>query len=169
MKNIKKNQLVQCIVIDAEELERALKIESNDTCTYAITNDQRVEFRLTETNETVDNSEAYSMLADYFDCSEVTAVIADCDNDFYITYCESIGDRKIKEIMNAVSDAVARYPSDNVDVVENELTGMMEVIYHSSRNSFTIHDDICRRLDLSDKDMDTLVKKLDTYNVGHCW
>lgn len=36
MKNVKKNQLVQCIVISERELERALKTESNGTCSYAV-------------------------------------------------------------------------------------------------------------------------------------
>lgn len=169
MKNVKKKQLVQCIVISECELERALKTESNNTCEYAITDDQRVEFRLKETNETIYDEEAYEMLANYFDCSEVTDVIVDCDNNFYVTYRKSLGDQKIEAIMSAVSDAIARYPADNVDVVKNELTGMMEVIFHSSKNSFLIHGNICRRLDLSDSNMSKLIKELDKVHVGHCW
>lgn len=169
MKNVKKNQLIQCIVISEYELERALKTESNGTCCYAITDDQKVEFHLTETNETVYDSEAYAMLANYFDCSEVTNVIVDCDNDFYITYRKSLGDQKIEDIMHAVNDAIACYPTDNVDVVKNELTGMMEVMFHSSKNSFLIHGDICRRLDLSEQNINNLIKELDKVHVGHCW
>ena len=169
MKNVKKNQLVQCIVISECELERALKTESNGTCSYAITDDQKVEFCLTETNETIYDNEAYAMLANYFDCSEVTNVIVDCDNDFYVTYRKSLGDKKIEDIMNAVSDAIARYPADNIDVVKNELTGMMEVMFHSSKNSFLIHGNICRRLNLSDKNINSLIEKLDKVHVGHCW
>ena len=169
MKNVKKNQLVQCIVISECELEHALKTESNDTCCYAITDDQRVEFRLTETNETIYDSEAYTMLANYFDCSEVTNVIVDCNNDFYITYCKSFGDQKIEDIMHAVNDAIARYPADNVDVVKNELTGMMEVMFHSSKNSFLIHGNICRMIDLSKNNLNKLIKELDNVHVGHCW
>lgn len=169
MKNVKKNQLVQCIVISECELERALKTESNGTCSYTITDDQRVEFCLTETNETIYDDEAYAMLADYFDCSEVTNVIVDCDNDFYITYRKSLGDQKIKDIMDAVNDAITRYPADNVDVVKNELTGMIEVMFHSSKNSFLIHGNICRRLDLSDKNINSLIEELDKVHVGHCW
>ena len=161
MKNVKKKQLVQCIIICECELERALKTESNDTCEYAITDDQKVEFRLKKTNETIYDSEAYEMLADYFDCSEVTDVIVDCNNNFYVTYRKSFGDQKVEAIMNAVNDAIARYPADNVDVVKNELTQKMEVMFHSSKNSFLIHGDICRRLDLSDNDINKLIKELD--------
>ena len=161
--------MVQCIVISECELERALETESNGTCSYAITDDQRVEFCLTETNETIYDDEVYKMLANYFDCSEVTNVIVDCDNDFYITYRKSLGDQKIKDIMDAVNDAITRYPADNVDVVKNELTGMMEVMFHSSKNSFLIHGNICRRLDLSDNDMNSLIEELEKVHVGHCW
>lgn len=108
------------------------------------------------------------MLAKYFDCSEVTDVIVDCDNNFYITYRKSFGDQKVEAVMNAVNDAIARYPADNVDVVKNELNGMMEVMFHSSKNSL-IHGNLCRRLDLSDKNMSKLIEELDKVHVGHCW
>lgn len=71
--------------------------------------------------------------------------------------------------MDAVNDAITRHPADNVDVVKNELTRMMEVMFHSSKNSFLIHGNICRRLDLSDNDMNNLIEELDKVHVGHCW
>lgn len=124
---------------------------------------------MTETNETIYDDKAYKMLANYFDCSEVTNVIVDCDNDFYVTYRKSLGDQKIEDIMHAVNDAIAQYPADNVDVIKNELTGMMEIMFHSSKNSFLIHGNICRRLDLSDKNINSLIEELDKVHVGHCW
>ena len=169
MKNIKKHQLVQCIVISECELEQALKTESNNTYHYVITDDKRVEFRLNKTNETIYANDAYEMLASYFDCSEVTDVIVDCDNNFYITYRKSRSDQKIENIMDIVNDTITHYPADNVDVVKNENTGMIEVIFHSNKNSFLIHGNICRMIDLSKTSINKLIQELDSIHVGHCF
>ena len=72
-------------------------------------------------------------------------------------------------IIKAVDRALDRHSSDNVDVVRNEETGMVDVIYHSDNNSFTIYEDLVDFDDLSERDKETLVRQLDKRYVGHCW
>ena len=46
--------------------------------------------------------------------------------------------RKAYQIFSMVKEELNEYSSDNVDVVRNELTGELDIMYHSSNNSFLI-------------------------------
>lgn len=69
-------------------------------------------------------------------------------------------------ILEAVDEALAKYSSDNVDVVWDEEPGYLYVGYHSKNNSFSISGDLFPR---DDVDLDSLAKELDKRNVGQCW
>lgn len=72
-------------------------------------------------------------------------------------------------IVEAVDRALNKYDSDNVDVVKNEETGMVDVVYHSDKNSFAIETNVCNHKYLDEHDKDILVGELNSRNVGYCW
>ena len=72
----------------------------------------------------------------------------------------------IEIVLDAVDQALGKYSSDNVDVVHNEETEMLDVVYHSKNNSFTIESGIAYTDEI---DLDELENELDKLNVGHCW
>lgn len=69
-------------------------------------------------------------------------------------------------LVAAVDRALQKYSPGNVDVVINEETGLVDVIYHSRNNSFPIESGI---VSMSHIDKAALIKELDNRNVGHCW
>lgn len=69
-------------------------------------------------------------------------------------------------LIAAVDRALSKYSADNVDVVMNEETGLVDIMYHSRNNSFPFESGI---VGMSSIDRDALVKELDNRNVGHCW
>lgn len=70
------------------------------------------------------------------------------------------------EVALAAHNAICKYDSDNVDVVEDELTRHLVVMYHSDNNSFPIKD---TNLFLDNVDEDSLIDQLDSMGVGHSW
>ena len=73
---------------------------------------------------------------------------------------------KIKRIKNAVEEALSKYDTENVDIVKDEENGMVDIMYHSRHNSFSIVDGVCEVDDLSESDIDKIA---DYYDIGYCW
>lgn len=73
---------------------------------------------------------------------------------------------KIKQIKVAVENALSQYDTDNVDIVKNEESGTIDIMYHSRHNSFSIIDDVCASDGLSESDIDKIA---DYYDIGYCW
>lgn len=71
--------------------------------------------------------------------------------------------------IEAVDRALNEYDSDNVDVVKNEETGMLDIIYHSDNNSFAIQTNVSNPKYLNEYGKETLVKELNKRHVGYCW
>ena len=72
----------------------------------------------------------------------------------------------LASIINTVYEILEQYSSDNVDVVRDEETNMLNIIYHSRHNSFPIETNVAK---FDDVDIEELEKELDNCNVGHCW
>lgn len=72
-------------------------------------------------------------------------------------------------IVEAIDRALEEYDSDNVDVVKNEETSMLDIIYHSDNNSFAIQADVFNYKYLNEHDKGMLVRELDKRHVGYCW
>lgn len=68
-------------------------------------------------------------------------------------------------VIDAVDRTLCFYDSEDIDVVVNEETGMVDIIYHSRNNSFPIESGIvsAKRVNKS-----KLIKELDLRHVGHC-
>lgn len=73
---------------------------------------------------------------------------------------------KINKIKDAVVNALSKYSTDNVDIVRNEESGMINIIYHSRHNSFDIVSNVCDLDGLSELDIDVIAEY---YDIGYCW
>ena len=72
----------------------------------------------------------------------------------------------IKLVIEAVKKALDKYDSGNVDVVLNEESNMLDVVYHSKHNSFDIVSDV---VSANDIDLRQLELALEEYDVGYVW
>lgn len=72
----------------------------------------------------------------------------------------------IKLVIEAVKKALDKYDSGNVDVVLNEESNMLDVVYHSRHNSFDIASNV---VSVNDIDLRQLELALEEYNVGYVW
>lgn len=58
------------------------------------------------------------------------------------------------------------YEEEAIDVVKDDETGMLQIVWHSSNNSFTPRN---TGIKAEDTDLEELEKALDAMGVGHCW
>lgn len=72
----------------------------------------------------------------------------------------------IKLVVEAVRRALDKYDSGNVDVVLNEGSNMLDIVYHSRHNSFDIESDVASANDI---DLRQLELALEEYDVGYVW
>lgn len=71
-----------------------------------------------------------------------------------------------KEIAEMVRMQLNNYDSEKVDVVLDEETGELNIMYHSGNNSFLIER---TNIFASGVNLMALEKMLDELDVGHCW
>lgn len=72
----------------------------------------------------------------------------------------------IKLVVEAVKRALDKYDSGNIDVILNEESNMLDIVYHSRHNSFDIESDVTSANDI---DLRQLELALEEYNVGYVW
>lgn len=72
----------------------------------------------------------------------------------------------IKLVVEAVRRALDKYDSGNVDVILNEESNMLDIVYHSRHNSFDIESDVTSANDI---DLRQLELALEEYDVGYVW
>lgn len=84
-------------------------------------------------------------------------------------YCKSSCKMAVIAIVEAVDRALEKYTSENIDVIRNEETGKLDVIYHSDNNSFPIEQNFIDPLCISKEHKEALIKELNKRNVGYCW
>jgi hypothetical protein len=75
-------------------------------------------------------------------------------------------ERLANRIVSMVEEELNEYSSDNVDVVLNEETGKLDIMYHSDNNSFLIR---ATDIDADKVDLKILEEGLDEFSVGHVW
>lgn len=75
-------------------------------------------------------------------------------------------ERLANRIVSMVEEELNEYSSDNVDVVLNEETGKLDIMYHSDNNSFLIR---ATDIDADKVDLGILEEGLDEFSVGHVW
>lgn len=85
------------------------------------------------------------------------------------SYCESIEPvdvDPVSTIVGKVKDALVKYKPRNVDVVVDEETDELDIVWHSPKNSFPIDE---THIPAGTVDLDALAAELDRLNVGHDW
>ena len=70
-------------------------------------------------------------------------------------------------VIEAVERALCKYSSANVDVMRNEETNALDVIYHSRHNSFSIESNVAYFNDFNN--IHELEFALDDLDVGYVW
>lgn len=99
-----------------------------------------------------------------------------CDNDVLLDceHCKFIKQltktiRKNAKLEAALSkhieNALDEYSADNIDIARDEITGNLDIMYHSNNNSFAIVPNICSA---DDVDIDIIKKLSDKYDIGYC-
>lgn len=73
---------------------------------------------------------------------------------------------KSAQVIKEIDEATYDYPSDNIDVVKDEASGNLHIMYHSSNNSFAVKENIAASCDV---DLKYIEKMLDQRNMGHVW
>ena len=73
---------------------------------------------------------------------------------------------KTIQVIAAVDKALAKYDAEHIDVVINEETEQIDIMYCSNNNSFPIEPGVAKR---DDVDFKVLEERLDARNVGHVW
>lgn len=71
---------------------------------------------------------------------------------------------KINNIKNAVEKALSKYDTENVDIIKCD--GVVDIMYHSRHNSFSIISNVCTSRGLSEADIEKIA---DNYDIGYCW
>jgi len=72
----------------------------------------------------------------------------------------------IQLVIEAVKRALNKYDSGNIDVILNDESNMLDIVYHSRHNSFDIESDIAN---VNDIDLRQLESALEEYDVGYVW
>lgn len=70
------------------------------------------------------------------------------------------------KVVDAANKAICKYDIDEVDVVADEVTGTMIVMYHSDNNSFPIED---TKIPTDEVELGVLANELDKIGVGQCF
>lgn len=83
----------------------------------------------------------------------------ECDSDYYY-------DDMNEPVITKVKEALNKYDSENIDVIINEETNCLYIMYHSYNNSFPVSEDIVHENHVL---FGELEEKLDTLGVGHVW
>lgn len=83
----------------------------------------------------------------------------ECDSDYYYDDMNELVITKVKEALN-------KYDSENIDVIINEETNCLYIMYHSYNNSFPVSEDIVHEDHVL---LGELEEKLDELGVGHVW
>jgi hypothetical protein len=107
---------------------------------------------------------------DEFDCNVDENAVWDNVIDEYLNNYFNTSDRHIAEIIRTALEAAGKYGSDHIDVVRDNETDKIAVMYHSDNNSFCYNSETSfLNIPLKEISLDDLEAELDKINVGHCW
>ncbi|MBO5373703.1 MAG: hypothetical protein J6A75_13440 [Lachnospiraceae bacterium] len=73
--------------------------------------------------------------------------------------------RAENRMKQALYMALLHYREENVDIVRNEETDMLDVIYHSDNNSFSIVRNVCKKEELTAEQIKAIAEM---YGIGFC-
>lgn len=162
MKNVTKYEKKKCIIKVLDDFQRDIRTIYNNTvqvhCNY-----EGISFE--KEGEDISTDDILASLSTYYGVKITSIHIDDCDL-IGVWLCYKNPKPLLKHIKKEIKQALETYSEENVDVVVDELTGKLQIIYHSNNNSFPINDALC---DKNDVDLSEVTKLCDKYKVGHCW
>lgn len=71
----------------------------------------------------------------------------------------------LSKLDKALREALCMHDSDNVDVYVRD-DGTIDLMFCSRNNSYCIDDNVCHFDNLSEEDIDEIIKVADKYDVG---
>lgn len=74
--------------------------------------------------------------------------------------------KSTKEIEKEILNALEKYSSDNIDIVRDEETGCIYIIYHSFNNSFPVSKTSYCSSQVNFIELEKLAEK---YHIGYMW
>lgn len=95
-------------------------------------------------------------------------VLLDCENCKFIRQLIKTirKNAKYEDVLSKhIEDALREYSTDNIDIAKDEMTGNIDIMYHSDNNSFAITPNICKADDI---DVDIIKNLSNKYGIGYC-
>lgn len=74
--------------------------------------------------------------------------------------------RNASLIGGMAAEVAEMYEEEAIDVVKDDETGMLQIVWHSSNNSFTPRN---TDIKAEDTDLEELEKALNAMGIAHCW
>ena len=65
-----------------------------------------------------------------------------------------------------IEEALNKYSADNIDIIKDEESGYINIMYHSNNNSFAVFADICKADDI---DMSVIEHLSNKYGIGYSY
>lgn len=94
-------------------------------------------------------------------------VLLDCEHCKFIKQLTKTIRKNAKleaALSKHIENALDEYSADNIDIAKDEITGNLDIIYHSNNNSFAVVPNICSA---DDVDIDIIKKLSDKYDKKH--
>lgn len=70
---------------------------------------------------------------------------------------------KIEKILK---EALKKFSNEHIDIIHDEETGTIHVLYHDRHTSFPIALDCCKTSEISYAELEALAEK---YEIGYVW
>lgn len=160
MKNVNAYEVNSCIRKTFESFQNDIKTATNDEI-EAIVYCDSICFITTDTGDAVANHAIYNMLCTYYDVTNIGNIHI-CDD--YVWIC--MNEHNLNYILDEVHQALTLYPEDSIDVIFDESTQQLCIMYHSDNNSFPIADNLGTKDSVN---LDEMEQALDKLHVRHCW
>lgn len=98
----------------------------------------------------------------YDECTELNILEYDANNTMKSDKHKRTGYDVL--LSDYIEEALNKYSADNIDIIKDEESGYINIMYHSSNNSFAVFADICKADDI---DMSVIEHISNKYGIGY--
>ena len=98
----------------------------------------------------------------YDECTELNILEYDANNTMKSDKHKRTGYDVL--LSNYIEEALNKYSADKIDIIKEEESGYINIMYHSSNNSFAVFADICKADDI---DMSVIEHLSNKYGIGY--
>lgn len=100
----------------------------------------------------------------YDECTELNILEYDTNNTMKSDKHKRTGYDVL--LSDYIEEALNKYSADNIDIIKDEESGYINIMYHSSNNSFAVFADICKADDI---DMSVIEHLSNKYGIGYSY